>query len=73
MLGKIIELHRIFNEYYRKGLIGVSDDYVQVDIDLFKKLLSENDEIHLSRPNGGIELKIIKITGDYSIAIITLL
>ena len=72
MLEEIIKLHKKFNELYDNGLIGVSDDYVQVDLRLFKELVGD-DTVYLSRPNGGIELTVDKSVDNHTLKIITLL
>ena len=58
MKKKLIELQAAYKDCYDNGLIGISDNYIQIDTDLFNNLLFKNENVKIVHANQ-IELHCI--------------
>jgi len=51
MLEKYYELHKLYKDLYSKGLVGVSDQKIQLETDTFFKIADLNDIEVKHRPS----------------------
>ena len=58
-LPQLVELQQFYNKFYGNGLIGLSDNYIQVDTESFK-ILSAGLEIKL-QPRKEEEVELVCI------------
>lgn len=72
-IEKIVEMHRLFVEFYNEGGVGVSKDYIQVDQETFINLVPVGVKIGIIHEDNRMELQAIVELENYSLKIISLI
>ncbi len=73
-LNEAITFHKKVVEYYKSGGIGCCDDYLQVDNELFKKIVPEETPLTIKRVDKDrIDMEAVVTIKDYTLKVLTLI
>lgn len=69
-MEKYIELQTLFKELYLKGLVGVSDSYIQVTPEQFKEFCPEKTMPNIEKYGKSIQLQFKTADGTVFLTVI---